>query len=113
MNDPQRVKLDTAIEREVHRFVRNISEGVYDRVQMYARKNSLPVEQDVLNHILKTVQVVISELELKNIDAFHSNIKRELDDYTGEENPIVPVTVAKNTNTVTASKKSRGSLKAS
>lgn len=83
----QRVKLDTAIEREVHRLVRNISEGVYDRMQLYVRSNNLPVEPDVLTHILKTVQVVISEFELKNIDAFHANIKRQLDDYVGDENP--------------------------
>lgn len=83
----QRAKLDTAIEREVHRLVKSISEGVYDSVQLYARKNNLPVEPEVLTHILKTVQVVISEYELKNMDSFHNNIKRQLDDYVGDENP--------------------------
>ena len=81
----QRVKLNTAIEREVHRLVKTISEGVYDGVQIYARKNNLPVEPEVLTHILKTVQLVISEHELKNIDSFHRNIKQQLDDYTGDE----------------------------
>jgi len=83
----QRAKLDTIIEREVHRLVKSISEGVYDSVQLYARKNNLPVEPEVLTHILKTVQIVISEYELKNIDSFHNNIKRQLDDYVGDENP--------------------------
>jgi hypothetical protein len=81
----QRQQLDTAIEREVHRLIKSISEGVYDGVQLYARRNNLPVDPEVLTHILKTVQIVISEHELKNIDKFHSNIKRNLDDYVGDE----------------------------
>lgn len=80
----QRAKLDTTIEREVHRLVKSISEGVYDGVQLYARKTNVPIEPEVLTHILKTVQIVITEHELKNIDTFHSNIKRHLDDYTGD-----------------------------
>jgi hypothetical protein len=83
----QRVKLDTAIEREVHRLIKNISEGVYDGVQLYARRNNLPVEPELLSHILKTVQIIINEHELKHIDSFHNNIKQQLDDYTGDENP--------------------------
>ena len=83
----QRIKLDTAIEREVHRLIKKISEGVYDGVQIYARRNNVPVEPEVLSHLLKTVQVVINEQELKHIDGFHNAIKQQLDDYTGDENP--------------------------
>lgn len=90
----QRLKLNTAIEREVHRLIKSISEGVYDGVQLYARKNNLPVEPEVLTHILRTVQIVISEHELKNIDRFHGNIKRHLDDYIGDENPTEAVVTA-------------------
>lgn len=91
MSNP-RVKLDTTIEREVHRLIKSISEGVYDSVQIYARKNNLPVEPEVLTHILKTVQVVITEHELKNIDAFHRNIKNDLDSYVGDESSVELVT---------------------
>lgn len=87
MSDQRRVQLDTKIEQEVHRLVKNISEQMYDKVQLYARKNNVPVDAEVLTHILKTVQVVISEIELNNIDQFHSRIKTVLDDYTGDENP--------------------------
>ena len=102
----QRVKLDTAIESEVHRFVKLISEGVYDRVQLQARKENLPIEPEVLTHILKTVQIVISEYELKNMDAFHNSIKRQLDDYVGDENPtemVAKTTDPKKKKAVTAS----------
>ena len=45
MTDENRVKLDTAIEKEVHKLVHSISEGVYDRVQLQARKQNLPIER--------------------------------------------------------------------
>jgi len=96
----KRVQLDTKIEREVHRLVHAISEGVYDRMQIYVRKNDIPVDPDVLTHLLKTVQVVISEFELKNLDTMHANIKRELDDYVGDENPTVPASSTVATATV-------------
>ena len=87
MADDNRIKLDTAIEKEVHRLVHSISEGVYDRVQLQARKENLPIEPELLTHLLKMVQVSITEFEFKNIDRFHSSIKQKLDDYVGEENP--------------------------
>lgn len=106
----KRVQLDTKIEREVHRLIHTISEGVYDRMQIYVRKNNIPVEPEVLTHLLKTVQVVISEFELKNLDSLHASIKRELDDYVGDENPTVPAppaTTEKRTGAPDSPKKSR------
>jgi len=87
MSDLKRIQLDTKIEQEVHRLIRNISEQTYDKIQIYARKNNVPIDPEVLTHILKTVQIVITEVELNNIDQFHARIKTVLDDYTGEENP--------------------------
>jgi hypothetical protein len=88
-----RVKLDTKIEMEVHRLVNSISEKTYDRLQLIARKQQLPVEPHVLDQLLKTMQVIISEIEMNNIDTFHANIKSELDAYVGEENPTEQVRV--------------------
>ena len=39
-----RVELDTKIEREVHKLVKCISEGAYDRLQMFSRKQGLPID---------------------------------------------------------------------
>lgn len=83
--DERRVKLDTAIEKNIHQLIRNISEGMFDAVQLDCRKRNIPVEPEVLTHILKTAQIVISGLELQNMDAFHRNIKALLDDYAGED----------------------------
>lgn len=89
MSDQNRVQLDTKIEREVHRLVQGISEGAFDKLQVYVRRNNLPIDLDVLTHLLKTMQVVITELEMTQIDTFHSNIKKELDGYTGDSSPTV------------------------
>ena len=97
MSDENRVKLDTALEKEVHQLVNAISEGVFDRIQLQARKQNLPIEPELLTHLLKMVQVTISEFEFKNIDKFHENIKQKLDDYVGEENPTNLLTITEST----------------
>lgn len=79
-----RVELDTKIEREVHRLVKEISEGTYDRLQMFARRQGLQIDPQTLNVLLGTMQTTIHEFELMNIDRFHQNVKKELDAYVGD-----------------------------
>lgn len=105
MSDQTRVKLDTKIEQEIHRFVQSISEGVYDRLNIYVRRNEIPVEPDVLNVLLATMQASITEFEMNGLDQFHRNIKQELDAYVGEENPTSPPPVVKAKETTTPPKK--------
>ena len=90
MSDQQRVQLDTKIEREVHRLVQFISEGVYDRLNIYVRRNDIQIDPDVFNALLATVRATITELEMNNIDGFHQAIKTELDAYVGDESPATP-----------------------
>lgn len=87
MSDESRIKLDTTIERELHSFVRAMSERIYDDLQLYCRKNAIPVEPDVLSHVLKTTQTAMMSYEMQNVDNFHTSIKKQLDDYVGEANP--------------------------
>ena len=86
-DDLRRAKLDTTIEREIHKFVKAMSESVYDTIQMYVRKSDIPVDMGILDHILKTTQVAMTSYEIQNIDKFHGAIKADLDGYVGEENP--------------------------
>ena len=101
MSSEQRAKLDTAIEREVHKFIQGISENLYDRLNIYVRRNEVPIDMDVFNALVKTMQASITEFEMKGIDQFHANIKKELDEYVGEENPTEkPVVVASKVSSV-------------
>ena len=104
MSDETRAKLDTKIEQEVHRFIRSISEGVYDRLNIYVRRNEIPVDPDVFAALLATIQASITEFEMNGLDQFHLNIKKELDAYVGEENPTVPAAEAVLTNTTSKKK---------
>lgn len=83
--NPKRAKLNTKIESEVHKFIQGISEGVYDRLNIYVRRNDLPIEPEVLNALLKTMQASITEFEMKGIDQFNNSIRDQLDEYVGEE----------------------------
>ena len=96
----KRIQLDTKIEKEIHRFVQKISESTYDKLQVFVRKNNYPVDYDVLTSILNTMKIAITEAEMTNMDSFHNSIKKELDDYTGDENPTVSqLTVGKEKQT--------------
>lgn len=100
--DQARIKLDTKIEQEVHRLIQSISEGVYDRLNIYVRRNDIPIDMEVFNALLHTTRATITELEMAGLDQFHLNVKRELDTYVGEsENPTggVETTPSKNGRT--------------
>ena len=66
MSDEKRAKLDTAIEREVHKLIQNISESLYDRLNIYVRRNEVPIDMDVFNTLVKTMQASITEFEIFN-----------------------------------------------
>jgi hypothetical protein len=108
MSDQSRLKLNTKIEQEIHRFIRSISEGVYDRLNIYVRRNEIPVDPDVFNAILTTMQASITEFEMNGLDHFHENIRKELDAYVGEEkeeNPTEQPVAKVQSTTTTGSKK--------
>ena len=103
MSDQQRVQLDTKIEREVHRLVQFISEGVYDRLNIYVRRNDIQIDPDVFSALLATVKATITELEMNNIDSFHQAIKNELDAYVGGE----PASTPKQTETTSKKREAK------
>lgn len=105
MSDELRARLDSKIEREVHKLIQGISEGLYDRLNIYVRRNEIPVDLEVLEALLKTMQASITEFEMNGIDQFHQSIKKELDEYVGEENPTETVAERVTSPATTSSKK--------
>jgi predicted solute-binding protein len=83
-----RVKLETAIEREVHNLVFKISEHVYDFVNLYVRKNNLPIDHDQMKAILQIVKMGVQDGELKQIDFFHRAIKDALERELGTADEV-------------------------
>ena len=77
-----RTELETAIEREVHKLVFRISEHTYDFVNLYVRRNNLPIDSAQMQEILKIVKIAMQDGELKQIDFFHQGIREALDETT-------------------------------
>lgn len=91
-----RVKLDTAIEREVHNLIFKIKEHTYDFVHLYVKRNNIPVDENQMKEILKIVEIGIRDGEMKQIDFFHEGIRSVLDTEfaaeSGERKNEVPFT---------------------
>jgi hypothetical protein len=86
-----RVALETAIEKEVHNLIFKINEHVYDFVNLYVRKNNIPVDNEQMKTILQIVKMAIQDGELKQIDFFHKAIKEALERELGttDELPFI------------------------
>jgi len=85
-----RAKLDMVIEREVHKFVRDIREHAYDFTHLFIRRNGIEVDHAQVEKILEIVKLAIDDGELSKINMFHERIKGILDEVSGEENPFQP-----------------------
>ena len=83
-----RIKLETAIEREVHNLVFKISEHVHDFVNLYVRKNNLPIDHDQMKALLQIVKMGVQDGELKQIDFFHRAIKDALERELGTTDEV-------------------------
>ena len=79
--------LDTAIEREVHRYVHMISEHVYDFTHLYCRRNGMQIDPDQMKALLAVVQTAIKDGEMSKADFFKEGISKALDEWTITENP--------------------------
>jgi hypothetical protein len=81
----KRTKLDTAIEREVHKFICEIREHMYDYTHLFCRRNNTGVSHQDLEIILSVAKDGLNDGELSKINNFHDRIKKVLDEYAGEE----------------------------
>lgn len=76
----KKVKLNTAIERVLHRHQERVKEGIQDFTILFLRRNNLVVDQDSL--------VIIQDVHRKAFDAQHMEkldlLMKELDDALNE-----------------------------
>ena len=76
----KKVKLNTAVEKVLHRHMNRVKEGIQDFTVMFLRRNNIDVDQASL--------VVISDVHKKAFDAQHMEkidlLMKELDDALNE-----------------------------
>lgn len=83
-----RSKLQTSIERSIHKLVDNVAEHTYDFVHIYVRRNHIDLEPNQLKATLEIVKIAIKDGFLTKLDFFNADIQKALDDYTLEESPL-------------------------
>jgi hypothetical protein len=83
-----RAKLETAIEREVFKFVREIKEHVFDHTMLYVRRNNLDIDGQVLRVVLDIVDKAVLDGYQREVDRFMSNLDKSLSQFSDEENPL-------------------------
>lgn len=95
-----RHELESAIEKEVHKLMYKVSDHVHDFVNLYVRRNNIPVDNDQMKKILELVKIAIQDGQLKQIDFFHEGIKKVIDESFGaSEAPFISAQSSKETKT--------------
>jgi len=87
MSDPKRMKLETRIEREVHKYFNEVKEHMHDFVHIYFLRNKIQVDKEVLDKILTVVRTGLEDGMFGKLDKFKASFAKELDDYTSTKNP--------------------------
>jgi hypothetical protein len=76
-----RLKIETAVEKEVHKYVTRLAEAVYDDTHLFMRRNpnnQLPFE--AVDEVLKTVRLCIDNAQLRMMDDFMRRMNATLDE---------------------------------
>lgn len=87
MDNNGRIKLESNIEREVYKFVRDIKEHMKDFVMIYAMRNNLQVDKEVLQTVLKIADTAVNDGLGSKIEFFKQGISKTLDEVTETEAP--------------------------
>jgi hypothetical protein len=83
-----RAKLDTAVEKEMYKLVREIKEHTFDFTMLYVRKNNVPVDSNQMKLILEIVDKAIMDGFQRNLDRTMKGLDGALTEFASEENPL-------------------------
>jgi len=85
-----RKKLDTAVEKEVFKLVRNIKEHTRDFTVLKMRRMGTEVDNETMARVLDVVDQAIMDGFQKHVDPFMKELDSSLTSFAGEENPLPP-----------------------
>ena len=85
-----RVKLNTAIEKSIHKFLFQVKENMYDHVHLYIRRNKLDLDHNQIEEVLKIAKLALEEGELTKFPYFFEEITKSINEFTqAETGPLV------------------------
>lgn len=88
-NPMDRLRLNTLIEKEVHKLMFVIKEHVYDFVHLYVMRNKLELDRPTMLKVLEIVKTAMDDGFQSKIDGFNGGISKALDEFTEQENPTI------------------------
>ncbi len=91
----ERQKLDTAIEREMYKFITMIKEYSFDQVMIWATRKNIDMDRGLLIKILETYKTAIEDGFMTKVDTFSKGIEKALNEYTESVNPTLPTSKSK------------------
>jgi len=77
----KKIKLNTAVEKTVHKHIDRVREGVHDFVILYLRRNRIEVDRDSLARILDVVGKAIDAQHMEKLDLLLQELDASLNDF--------------------------------
>jgi len=76
-----RLKIETAVEKEVHRYVTRLAEAVYDDTHLFARRNpNNQLSFETVDEVMKVVRLCIDNAQLRMMDDFMRRVNGVFDE---------------------------------
>lgn len=83
MNEADKVKIKTEIEKELYKLVCvQVKDQIRDFVMLSARRNRIPVEKDSLEYLIRTTETAIEEAFHRNAEVFANKIIANAEKYS-------------------------------
>lgn len=77
----QRIKIETAVEREIHRFIDRISELSYDDTHLYLRRNpNNTISFETADEVMKVAKLSLHNAQIRMMDDFMQRMRAALDE---------------------------------
>lgn len=84
----ERLKLETAIEREVYKFVSMLKEHMSDYTMIYLNRQQINMDREVASRLLEIAKGAIEDGMMSKMDFFKKGIDGALNEYTETQNPL-------------------------
>jgi len=85
-----RLKLETAIEREVFKLVSQIKEHMHDHTMIYLNRTQSDINRDTAERVLQIAQDAVEDGLMSKIDFLKKGIHKSLNEFTETDNPLQP-----------------------
>lgn len=79
-----RDKLNTAVEKAIHRHVQRVKESTIDFVHLYVRRNNVELDRPTLARVLEIVSEGLTSEHMNKLDLFMKELDDTLTEYSKE-----------------------------